>query len=313
MRKLVKEAAERGDTTMKTIKFPVDFVMIRCVDLSIGFTDPGHKNTKEAVFTNMSIDLPQGSVICVYGPQGNGKSTFLQLIGQVLVPDEGDVFVPPHLRVLHIPAEVYFIEDELRDNLFFALGSAQIPSGDLQRGLRICKRLGFPEDLMDYIQSTESTVDLMVNNAAVFSRSDRALLNIARAFIYNPEVLVVHNPTLLLDRNLREVCLQALRDFVDERGLEMPPESRHKRRPRTVLFSTNNIDGLKIADQILCCQDQKVRFETFENAETLFSTGESLQRRTSKVLSVKQSVVLQGSSLSDGIESDPMTPIYLAV
>jgi ABC-type Na+ transport system ATPase subunit NatA len=150
-----------------------------------------------------------------------------------------------------------------------------------------------------------------VNNAAVFSRSDRALLNIARAFIYNPEVLVVHNPTLLLDRNLRAICLKAFRDFVDERGLEMPPESRHKRRPRTVLFSTNNIDGLKIADQILCCQDQKVRFETFENAETLFSTGESLQRRTSKVLSVQQSVVLQASPLSDGI--DPMTPIYLAV
>ena len=54
--------------------------------------------------------------------------------------------------------------------------------------------VSFPAvNLMEYIQSTESTVDLMVNNAAVFSRSDRALLNIARAFIYNPEVLVVCN------------------------------------------------------------------------------------------------------------------------
>ena len=95
----------------------------------------------------------------------------------------------------------------------------------------------------------------------------------------------------------------------------MPPESRHKRRPRTVLFSTNNIDGLKIADQILCCENQKIRFETFENAQNLFKTAEGIekaQRRNSKALSV-ESVVLQGSSLSDGIEADPMTPIYLAV
>ena len=88
----------------------------------------------------------------------------------------------------------------------------------------------------------------------------------------------------------------------------MPPESRHKRRPRTVLFSTNNIDGLKIADQILCCENQKIRFETFENAQNLFSTGEGIekaQRRNSKALSV-ESVVLQGSPLSNGIESTPM-------
>ena len=54
---------------------------------------------------------------------------------------------------------------------------------------------------------------------------------------------MIHNPTLLLDKHLREVVLQALRDFVTERGLGMPHETRHMRRPRTVLFFssiTNN-------------------------------------------------------------------------
>ena len=40
------------------------------------------------------------------------------------------------------------------------------------------------------------------------------------------QVLVMHNPTLAFDRRLRKVAFQALRDFVDERGLEMSAETR---------------------------------------------------------------------------------------
>merc|ERR1719247_1028385 len=134
----MSKAKEKGDFDMNKIQFPVDYVMIKCVDVSISFKDHGREST-ESVYTKLNIDLPQGSLLCVCGPQGHGKSTFLQLIGQVLIPDEGEVFVPPHLRVLHIPAEVYFIEDELRDNLFFSMGSAAIPNVDKQRGLRICE------------------------------------------------------------------------------------------------------------------------------------------------------------------------------
>ena len=36
----------------------------------------------------------------------------------------------------------------------------------------------------------------------------------------------MHNPTLAFDRRRKQVAFHALRDFVDERGLEMPAESR---------------------------------------------------------------------------------------
>ena len=168
------------------------------------------------------------SVICVCGPRGHGKSTFLQLLGNVLVPDDGEVFVPPHLRILHVSSEVLFIEEEIKDNLFFGNGMEKVSDAQWQRALRICEKLEFPDRLMDYVRSQGSTVEWMMNNAAVLSRSDRALLHITRAFIYNPEVLVIHNPTLLLDGQLQQPLLEALRAFADERGLEMPPESRHK-------------------------------------------------------------------------------------
>ena len=137
---------------------------------------------------------------------------------------------------------------------------------------------------MNYVRS-EQTTDWMLNNAAALSRSDRALLHFARAFIYNPEVLVIHTPTTMLDGQLKQPLLDALRAFVDERGLEMPLKSRHKRRPRTVIFSTNSIESVKIADKILLCQDQQVRFVTFEYMKGFFTTMDNIaatMRRRSK-------------------------------
>ena len=274
------------------------------------------------VFTGTNVDIPQGSMICVCGPRGIGKNTFLQLLGQVLVPDEGVIFVPPHLRVLYVPSEVYFIKEDIVANIFFGSkelqwkvddeesgsgsgkwkgkceslrrgkwkwkpesGSASVKGltdSEWRRALRICERLGFPDRLMKYlswdrtagVSQQEEQRQLMSNNAFAFTRSDRALLQIARALICNPEVLVIQNPTLPLDRELRKLCWKALRAFVDERGIEMPIESRHKRRPRTCICSTSNIEGLNIADKLLLCADQTLHFARFADVQHLFPSGE---------------------------------------
>ena len=76
---------------------------------------------------------------------------------------------------------MYFIEEEVRANLFFGHGLEPISGSQLDRGLRICRMLKLPERLMEYITSDEPTVRRgLTNNAAVLSRSDRAMLHIVR-------------------------------------------------------------------------------------------------------------------------------------
>jgi ABC-type multidrug transport system fused ATPase/permease subunit len=290
IRQNVKIAAERGDEVAKKILFPVDFVSIKCIDVSFSY---GTGKDTVTVIRNTSIEIPQGIALCVCGPRGHGKSTFLQLLSNVLLPDSGEVFVPPHLRVLHVSNEAFFIEDDVRENLFFGHGSQEVSNAQWQRALRICERLAFSHRLMDYVQSDQSTVDWMLNNAAVLSQSDRALLHFTRAFIYNPEVLVIHSPTLQLDGQLQKPLLESLRAFVDERGLEMPPESRHKRRPRTVIFSTNSLHGLNYADQFMLCQDQTLRYVTREYVSDLFSTWRGYHLEGSRTLGEEDSNVTQ--------------------
>jgi hypothetical protein len=82
--------------------------------------------------------------------------------------------------------------------------------------------------------------------------------------IYNPEVMVIHTPTIVLDRNLRTNCFKVLRAYVDERGLEMPPKKKMMRRPRTLIFSTAQLEGIKIADKILYCAAGTARDLTYD-------------------------------------------------
>ena len=57
----------------------------------------------------------------------------------------------------------------------------------------------------------------------ILSRTDQAILNLARALTFNPEVLVAINPTVLFSRKLRARVLRALRAFVDARPSPADP------------------------------------------------------------------------------------------
>ncbi|CAE7851307.1 metN1, partial [Symbiodinium necroappetens] len=74
--------------------------------------------------------------------------------------------------------------------------------------------------------------------AQQLSSSEKWRFQLARAFVHDPHVLLVHRPADELDPQMQEKVLSCFRDFVDRRGLEineeigshLPPD---RRRPRT--------------------------------------------------------------------------------
>eukprot|EP00434_Breviolum_minutum_P040557 symbB.v1.2.036040.t1/scaffold4980.1/size32161/1 len=84
------------------------------------------------------------------------------------------------------------------------------------------------------------------------SNSEKWRFQLARAFVADPHVLIVHRPVDELDSDLKELVLSLLREFVDKRGLEMThsPMSFNQRHPRTVIFSTGCGREMSIADYV---------------------------------------------------------------
>merc|ERR1719428_2631923 len=114
-----------------------------------------------------------------------------------------------------------------------------------QRCLKICERLQIPLEAVKLILTGERAVW-----RERLSRSEQVLLNIARAFAANPEVLVLHKPTSLLDDKLALNTLNLLREFVDKKGIEMSDEEFIYRRPRTCVLTTSRMEGVHVADKV---------------------------------------------------------------
>ena len=43
------------------------------------------------VLQNVSLDIPEGKIVCIVGPSGCGKSTLLRMIGGLEQPQKGKI------------------------------------------------------------------------------------------------------------------------------------------------------------------------------------------------------------------------------
>jgi len=195
----------------------------------------------------------QGSFVTVIGPKSEGKSTFLKLVAGVLLPQDGFVFLPPWLRVLHVAAEPLFMSGSLFENLTLGVNPDDPEDADINRIIGICKMLEVPEDVLEMIVSKVNE-----NWASVLSRTQKSLLHFARALVANPDVLVVHHPTLGMDKQLKEDVLSLLKKFVNEKGLLQDVHKSFTRRPRTCIISGFHMGSVLTADHVFLVKDHEV-------------------------------------------------------
>jgi ABC-type multidrug transport system fused ATPase/permease subunit len=206
---------------------------------------------QEDEITNCNMEINQGHLVVLVGHRGQGKSTILRLLGGVLLPDSGDLFIPSHLRIIHVMAEPIFFTMTLLENLRYGVDvhkgkSVDEGEGSFDRIMRICNRLNMPQTVIDLIKQDE-----VMHWDEILSMTQKALLHLARALIANPNVLVIHKPTMVFNEVAAGVVMSALRSFVEDSGLEVQGE-RMNRRMRTCILTSKDKHACTMADRILC-------------------------------------------------------------
>jgi len=244
-----------------------DYFPLLLDDVTFGFEEDA------PLVKHLHLEIGQGTLIQVSGPPGTGKKSLLELLSQVHIPTAGDgsVFVPEHLKVLNVCSETQILDGTLAYNLFFGVLVdrahqadrgiedaeallASIPEKDIERGKRICARLGLRQNMIDRMFVLGS------GELATLSRTTRHLIHLARALIYNPGVLVVHTPLAWFDEELGHNITGALKEFVQRRGLELDSETSNSTcssglSARTCIFSTCLQEDLIEADVKLSLKD----------------------------------------------------------
>jgi ABC-type multidrug transport system ATPase subunit len=158
----------------------------------------------------LSLSVPAGSIYGLLGPNGCGKSTFLSILIGRRKPDSGDLRIlgeplSPHLRARmgvvfqepSLDATMTVRETMHLQGRMFGLGRSVIS----ERTDRLLERV----DLSSRASSMTATL----------SGGMKRRLELARALITEPELLLLDEPTLALDLDARQ---NLWRDLVEANG-----------------------------------------------------------------------------------------------
>src|SRR5450631_2738708 len=135
---------------------------------------------------NVSLQIRKGERVCLLGRNGEGKSTLLRVIAREIVPDAGEVWVRPGVRVASVAQEVAgasgeSVLDVLRQGV--ARGGAD---GDWQAELQV-------EQVLSRLQLDRAAM------LGSLSGGWRRRVMLGRALASAPDLLLLDEPTNHLD------------------------------------------------------------------------------------------------------------------
>jgi ABC-2 type transport system ATP-binding protein len=169
------------------------------------------KSRRVMAVNDISLQVRRNEIFGILGPNGSGKSTLIRLIATLLVPDEGQVQVfgldvtQHEMEVKRLINRVsvdaaFFKKLSSIENLMYAARLYGLPGQEARRqAFEILHRLGLKDK--EVLGPLED-----------MSRGMQQKVAIARAFLTQPILLLLDEPTTGLDpRSKREV-----QDFITE-------------------------------------------------------------------------------------------------
>ena len=164
----------------------------------------------------ITITAEPGQVIGIIGPNGAGKSTLLMLAARLIDPDEGKILIDGQDLAAHSVASVRraigmvspdlpLLRGKIKKNLIYRCPDA--PSQEIHRIKALCEIDKILADLPAGSQTrlTEGGLNL--------SLGQRRRVELARALLGNPELLLLDEADAHLDHSARDLLDRILSDF----------------------------------------------------------------------------------------------------
>lgn len=168
------------------------------------------------VLSNVSLSVQKSEIVCILGPSGCGKTTLLRLIAGLEDPDKGTVIFQGQVINKVAPKNRGF-------GLMFqdlALFPHMTVFGNVSFGLRM-QRLS--KNTID--QKVDHLLDLLNlsgyrdRRIAELSGGEKQRVALARSLAPEPELLMLDEPLVSLDRELRESIQNELRTTLKNIGM----------------------------------------------------------------------------------------------
>mgnify|MGYP003635055631 CR=1 FL=1 len=196
------------------------------------------------VVKDLNLSLPKGEFLTMLGPSGSGKTTCLMMLAGFETATYGDIRldgvsinnIPPHKRGIGMVFQNYalFPHMTVAENLSFPLEVRKM--GKSAREEKINRALGM-------VQMN----DFAGRRPAQLSGGQQQRIALARALVFEPELVLMDEPLGALDKQLRETLQFEITKLAHDLGI-------------TVVYVTHDqTEALTMSDRVAVFDDGRIQ------------------------------------------------------
>lgn len=221
-------------------------------------------NASTVVLPEFDLHIPAGQTIALVGSTGAGKSTLAKLMARFYDPTWGAVTLddvdlreldPKDMRraIVMVTQEAYLFSGSVADNI--ALGKPGASRDEIERAARA---VGAHEFIMALPDGYDTDVN---KRGGRVSAGQRQLLSFARAFLADPQVLILDEATASLDIPSERLVQQGLETLLAD---------------RTAVIIAHRLSTVAIAHRVLVMEHGRI-VEDGSPADLIGGTGRFAQ------------------------------------
>lgn len=213
----------------------------------VGYTFPG---ANSPILKDLSLKIPSGQKVAIIGRMGSGKSTLSRVISGLIEPSEGSVLIDG-VDIRQID------KSDVRRNIGVMLQETWLFSGSVKENLQ----MGFYEyddshilniarvsGVDDFVASHPQGYDMELRERGEgLSGGQRQSINLARALLHDPNLLILDEPTSSMDTATEKAVIGRLKEWAGD---------------RTLIMVTHRNTLLELADRVLVMDQGTVVADT---------------------------------------------------
>ena len=222
---------------------------------------------------NISMNIEQGEIVGYLGPNGAGKSTTIKMMTGVLEPTSGEILVGgnvPYKNRAKNAQEIGVVFGQ-RSQLWWAL--PLIESFKLLKDIYQIADREY-ENMLEMYRSLADIEPLLHKPVRQMSLGQRTLSDILAAFLHNPKIVFLDEPTIGLDVSMKS----KIRELI---------HALNKEKNTTVILTTHDMGDVDaLCRRIVIIDKGKMLYDNdIEHLKGFFGSYRTLKIRVDGILS----------------------------